>query len=182
MNEERFKTELNQLITIKRILQDDKILPLRFDIERLTLDHRRFKVTIRGITSLIVGSSSSFPMTANNFPIRIEVPSGYPWHAIPSIRFESPIPFHPHVFTHGGICWGTGNSPNPDLTISDWIRGVVEYLQYNQDQASMLKINPSSPANREALNWWQQNNGSIRRYIPPIDMARFRVWINRTRG
>lgn len=182
MSEERFQTELNQLMKLRRVLETDTILPLRFDIQRLKLNYRHFKVTIKGLTSLVLESGSARPGTASTFIINVQVPTGYPFHAIPKITFEHPIPFHPHIFTHGGICWGSGNNASPDLTLADWIRGVVEYLQYNQDQASMLRMNPASPANREAMGWWQSNGTRVSRYVPPINMARFRVWIDRTRG
>ena len=182
MSDERFKNEITQLTRLKNILQSDVVLPLRFDIQPLGLGYRRFKLTITGITSLVMNPGSSALRTANTFTVNVEVPLGYPWTAKPEIRFEPPLPFHPHIWPAGSICWGSGNNPNPDLTLADWIRGVVEYLQYNQDQASLLRMNPSSPANREAMQWWQSQRGSVSRYVPPIDMARLRVWINQTRG
>ncbi len=182
MSDERFENEIKQLNRLKTLLEQDSILPLRFDLERLSLDFRRFKLTIRGIKSLISNPNSGSSNTASTFIITVQVPSGYPWNAIPDIRFQQPIPFHPHVWPDGRICWGTANAPQPDLALADWIRGVVEYLQYNQDQGSLLRINPDSPANREATDWWQRNVASLSRYVPPIDIARLRRWIERSRG
>lgn len=182
MSDERFKNEISQLIKLKTILEKDSILPLRFDVERLSLDYRRFKLTIRGIKSLVSNPDSSSLSTGSSFIIIVQVPSGYPLTAIPDIRFQQPIPFQPHVFTDGRICWGSGSVPQFDLTLADWIRGVVEYLQYNQDQGSLFKIGPTSPANKEAMDWWQRNQRNISRYVPPIDIGRLRLWINRSRG
>lgn len=167
MSDERFENEIKQLNRLKTLLEQDSILPLRFDLERLSLDFRRFKLTIRGIKSLISNPSSGSSNTASTFIITVKVPSGYPWYAIPDIRFQQPISFHPHVFPDGRICWGTDNNkPQPDLFLADWIRGVVEYLQYNQDQGSLLKMNPSSPANGTAMDWWQTNARNISDYVP----------------
>jgi hypothetical protein len=78
---DRFTNEITQLTRLKVVLDRDSVLPLRFDIQRLTLDHRRFKLTIRGISSLIRNPSLS-PATANSFTLIVNVPSGYPWHQI----------------------------------------------------------------------------------------------------
>lgn len=177
---ERFSNEIAQLARLKVVLDSDTVIPLRFDIQRLSLDHRRFRITIRGIQSLIRNPSSSpSSATANSFVIVVDVPSGYPWSQIPKIRFESPIPFHPHIWADGSICWGTQNNPQPDLTLSDWLYQIIEYLQYSNE---LLQINPNSPANTDARNWWQANRNSVSRYVPRIDMARLRSWIDRLRG
>jgi len=178
---DRFTNEITQLTRLKAVLDRDSVLPLRFDIQRLTLDHRRFKLTIRGISSLIRNPSfSSSPATANSFTLIVNVPSGYPWHQIPDIRFQEPFPFHPHIWPDGRVCWGTSNTPQPDLTLSDWLYNVIEYLQYNRE--ALLRMNPNSPANQAALEWWKGNKQSISRYVPPIDMARLRLLIDRLRG
>lgn len=182
MSDERFKNEINHLFKLRSVLENDLFLPIRFDIERSSLDFRRFKLTVRGIKSLISNPDSGSSNTATAFAITVEVPLGYPWTAIPDIRFQKNIPFHPHVWSDGRICWGSGSAPQPDLALADWIRGVLEYLQYNQDQGSFLQINPNSPANKEAMDWWQRNKDNISRYVPKINMARLRSWIDRTRG
>lgn len=180
--DERYQNEINHLMKIKTILDQDVNLTLRFEIERLSLDFRRFKVTIRGLQSLINNPNNSTRPVSDNFQIIVEVPSGYPWLAIPNIKFNPPIPFHPHIHKDGRICWGeTYNSPQPDLTIVDWIRGVVEYLQYNQDEGSFLRIG-GSPANSAAMDWWIENSKNLECYIPKINLRRFITWIDRTRG
>lgn len=67
------------------------------------------------------------------------------------------------------------------MMLADWIRGIIEYLAYNEDPGSALRINPNDPANAEARDWWIQNRESLGRYISRIDMARLRRWIERTR-
>jgi len=177
----RFKREMDHLLRLKTILDSDTILPLRFDVEPLSLDLRRSKITIKGIRSLTGNPDQTAACTGDRFTITMEVPQGYPWNAIPNIRFGSPVPFHPHVWTNGGICWGTANAPQPDRWLADWFRGVVEYLQYNQDPVSMLRINPDSPANSSAMVWWQSKGSSISRYVTSIDMSRLRFWIDQLR-
>ncbi len=176
---DRFSNEIAQLARLKAVLDRDMVLPLRFDIQRLTLDHRSFRVTIRGIQSLVRNPSLSPSPIANSFAVVVNVPPGYPWTQIPNIKFEDPIPFHPHVYLNGGICWGTRNEPQPDWTLSDWLYQIIEYLQYSNE---LLKINPNSPANTDARNWWQAHRNSVSQYVPPIDMARLRSLIDRSRG
>ncbi len=182
MLEERYRREIQHLLRLKEILEHDTVLPLRIEIRRQSLGFRRFIVTITGIRSVVLPRSGVEPSTANRFVVEVSVPSGYPHNAIPHIRFQAPIPYHPHVYRSGEICWGTGNTPQLDLWLADWIRAVIEYLQYNQDPGSALRINPRSPANGEALRWWRQHQRSLRRYVPPIDMGRLRRWIDATRG
>jgi ubiquitin-protein ligase len=178
MSEERFKNELKQILRLKTLLDGDTVLPLRFEITPESLNLRRFRLTLSGVTSL-AGSSHR---TANKFILLVEVPAGYPRTAIPNIRFVDPIPFHPHVYESGKICWGTVSSPQVDLFLVDWLRGVIEYLQYDQDQGSLLRIDPTSPANSTAMEWWLANSRRISSFVRPIDLSRLRFWINRSRG
>jgi ubiquitin-protein ligase len=177
-NEARFKNELENLLLFKRVLDGDNVLPVRLEIERMSLDYRRFKVVINGIKSLTANKDGTRAGTGTAFKILVEVPPEYPFTAIPNIQFQDTIPFHPHVYTDGRICWGTVNSPQPDLSLADWIRQVLEYLTYNKD--SIIKMNPNSPANRTALDWWQSNKLMISSSVTSIDMSRVRLLVNRT--
>lgn len=180
---ERIKNELRHLQRVKSILDIDHIIPLRLDIVERGLTSRQLVVTISGIQSLIKNPDSSTQPTAATFTVLIELSSGYPWTAMPTIQFGSPVPFHPHVFASGNICWGKQYAnPQPSLALADWIRGVVEYLQYNQEPGGFLDINANDPANTEASAWWKKNSRSISRYVLPIDMARLRFWIDQARG
>lgn len=180
--EDRFMNEINHLLRFKKVLDHDEVLPVRLEIKRLSLDFRHFRLTIRGLQSLVKNPSVHSSPTADVFVLEVRVPPSYPWDAIPDFRFQNPVPFHPHIWPNGRICWGTSTVPQPDLALADWVRAVIEYLQYNQDPGSALRINPDSPANPEALRWWQQNRNSLRRYVPPIDMGRLRRWVDQTRG
>jgi ubiquitin-protein ligase len=178
MSEQRFRNELKQLLRLKTLLDGDTVLPLRFEITPESLDLRRFRLTLSGITSL----AGSPHRTADKFTLLVEVPTGYPQTKIPNIRFIEPVPFHPHVYLNGIICWGTGNTAQIDLFLVDWFRGIVEYLQYDQDHRSLLRIDPGSPANRIALEWWLANSHRISSFVKPIDLRRLRYWIDHSRG
>jgi hypothetical protein len=178
MIEKGFRNELKHVLRLKTLLEGDTVLPLRIEITPESLDLRRFRLTLSGVPSL----TGTPPRTVDRFTLSVEVPSGYPQHDIPIIHFVDPIPFHPHVFPHGEICWGTESSPQVDLFLVDWLRGVVEYLQYDRDQGSLLRINPESPANKIAMEWWLSNHHLISSLVKPIDLGRLRTWINHSRG
>lgn len=180
--DERFKNELSHLSRLKAVLDNDSILTLRLGIERQSLDFRRFRLTIEGTRSLVNNPTVDSSPVASTFAVTVEIPSGYPWTKIPDIRFEQPIPFHPHVYPTGAICWGTGNDPQPDLTLADWVYLLVEYLQYNQDEGSHLRMNISDSANGAAGAWLDHNRRNISRYVPTINMPRLRAWVDRSRG
>lgn len=177
MYEDRIRNEVVRLLKLKSLLNSDKVLPLRFDAERMSLDLRHWRLLIWGIRSPISAS-----ITAERFNVSLQIPEGYPWQAIPYFEFEGTIPFHPHIYPGGKICWGSGNTANPDLTLVDWFRGLIEYLQHNQDHGSLYRMDPGSAANREALGWWQGHRSRISEYVPPIDMARLRFWIDQCHG
>jgi ubiquitin-protein ligase len=180
--DDRFSTEITSLQRLKVLLDKDTTLPIRFELERMSLDFRRFRLAFRGIQSIVKNPSLGSDATASVFTVEVQVSSGYPWSQIPQIKFLPPVPFHPHVWSDGRICWGTNNEAMPDLSLADWTRGVIEYLLYNQDGGSLLRINPDSPANREALAWYQRNRGRITTYVPSQDLGRLRTWIDRCRG
>lgn len=177
MYEERIRVEVAQLLKLKRLLDADRVLPLRFDAERRSLNSRDWALVIRGIES-----PTSATSRVAQFNVSLHVAQGYPWTAMPKIAFDGPVPFHPHIFPDGRICWGSGSKAQPDLTLVDWFRGLIEYLQHNQDSGSLYQVNPNSPANQEALTWWQRNRRQISKVVPPIDMDRLRFWISQCRG
>jgi len=180
MGDIRFDNEIKHLIRLKQIIDNDNILPLRFNIQRKSLNFRLFEISINGITSLVESPEISANFHSSNFNTTWNIPVGYPWTAIPNIIFNKPIPFHPHVFRSGGICWGSLSTAQPDYTLADWLRCVIEYLVQNKN--TLIRINTSSPANHEATLWWSRNISNLNRYVSTIDLARFRYWIDRTRG
>jgi ubiquitin-protein ligase len=175
----RIGREIAQIPRLQHLLASDTVLPLRMSFERKSLDSRHSTIRFDGIQSMITDPGRSRRPTSSTFLIDLRVPSGYPWSAIPQIQFLDAVPFHPHVFRDGRICWGTADTPQPDLMLVDWIARVVEYLQFNQ--ASLIGINPNSPANSEALAWWRKNGASVARHVPPIDLARLRFWVNQSK-
>jgi len=180
MGDIRFDNEIKHLLRLKQILDYDKVLPLRFNIQRKSLNFRLFEISINGITSLVENPEKSTKFQSSTFNTTWNIPVGYPWTAIPYIIFSKPIPFHPHVFNSGGICWGSISTAQPDYTLADWFRCVIEYLVLNKN--TLIRINSSSPANQEATHWWMRNLKELSSYVSTIDMARLRYWVDRTRG
>ncbi|MGH2531798.1 MAG: ubiquitin-conjugating enzyme E2 variant [Thermomicrobiales bacterium] len=175
----RFQREIAQIPRLQKLLEADQVLPLRLAFERQSLDLRRSRVTMRGLRSIVAEPGVLRGGDADVFTITLAVPPEYPWSRIPDIRFIGNIPFHPHVWTHGGICWGTAHTPQPDLMLVDWLVRIVEYLQFNQ--SSLIGINQTSPANGAAMRWWQRHARDIARYVPPIDLARLRFWADQAK-
>ncbi len=171
--QDRYRNEINHLLTLKELLDNDSILLLRFSVKPGSLDFRRFELIMSGLEGLITSPSDSSSYKRTSFSISVEVPPGYPLLSIPLIKFLQPIPFHPHIFTTGNICWGTGNAPQLDLCLVDWFLRVVEYIAYVKTW-----INPDSPANGSAMRWWIANKRSVDRYIQPINLSRLRVWVD----
>jgi ubiquitin-protein ligase len=176
----RFTREIAQLPRLQGLLATDTVLPLRIEFERKSLDSRHSTIKLQGVSGLVRNPTETKNATSSTFTIDLRVPSAYPWHAIPQIQFVGTVPFHPHVFRDGRICWGTADKPQPDLMLVDWLARVVEYLQFNQ--SSLIGINPNSPANGEALRWWQSNSSRISRYVPPVDLGRLRFWVNQAKA
>ena len=177
---DRFNNEIAHLARLKILLDSDTVLPLRLGIQRLSLDHRRFKLEIKGMSSIILDPSLSSSAISRSFNLLVNVSLAYPWSEIPNIRFQDPIPFHPHIWEDGRICWGTSNDPQPDMMLADWVRSVVDYLQYHRD--SLLQVNMNSPANHDALAWWENHRNEISAFIPAINRARLINLIERSRG
>lgn len=173
----RYINEIRQLNTLKNLLERDKTLPIRIDLEFENLARTIFKITINGITSLIANPLNN-NSTANKFLIRVKVATD-PFREIPIITFLDPIPFHPHIYTNGSICWGTLNTPQPDKVLLDWLYNIIEYLLYTD---TLLIINVNSPANREAVELWQNNRNKILENVSKINMERLRYLIQIARG
>lgn len=75
----------------------------------------------------------------------------------PYARFTSrPLLFHPHVFGNGVVCVG-GYSPDEGLAV--FCLRLARYIQFQPNL-----INTKSPANKEALQWFNENRGRL-----PVD-------------
>jgi len=168
INQARYELAIRRLESFQRLLAHDIKTPVRISMNYLTLDKRQFILTITGITSpVILDNGYTY---GNTFRVRVEVPDGFP-EAIPNIKFEQAIPFHPHVFRSGNICWGTynvGSASNPSLIV--WVVNLLYYLEYNQHPAYQMNMN--SPANVTARDFYMQHRTTIVRGITQANMKR----------
>ena len=99
-----------------------------------------------------------FPaIRAASVRVRIELPYDYPYEP-PACRTLDPV-FNVNVFTSGVICIGAAWSPTHQLSMT------VERLWriFSLDPAV---INPNSPANRNAVEWWSHLLRNHRRLLP----------------
>ena len=84
----------------------------------------------------------------------------------------SQVPFHPNWYNHGSVCNGTGWE-GKEMWLSDYICFVGELLQFKAS-----RINPNSPANHAANDWWKANRNNRRlfptdsRPMPNIDESK----------
>lgn len=75
----------------------------------------------------------------------------------PLAKFTSrPLLYHPHVFGNGVVCVG-GYSPDEGLAV--FCLRLAKYIQFQP-----YLINTKSPANKEALQWFEQNRDKL-----PVD-------------
>lgn len=75
----------------------------------------------------------------------------------PLAKFVSrPVLFHPHVFKNGNVCIG---QYSPEEGLAAFCLRLAKYIQFRPEL-----IDPRSPANREALNWFKLN-----RHAVPVD-------------
>lgn len=177
MSDVRFKNEIAQLGRLRELLAKDRQLTLRLDLTPTSLTWREFKIGISGLSALAIdGGGWSH---AKKFQVRVQVPADYPHGAPPFFKFEQPVPFHPHIWSGGNICWGTQQRPQPNLMLVDWVRALIDYLQFGQD--ANVQINRHSPANSAALAWYESHQTRLSEYVPRIDMERLRAWIERAR-
>jgi ubiquitin-protein ligase len=168
LNQAHYALMIRRLETFKRLLSFDIVTPVRISMAYKTVDKRQFVVTISGVNSpIVVDSGYDYGKT---FQVHFDVPAEFPT-AIPVIKFAQPIPFHPHVYRSGDICWGTynvGNPSNPSLIV--WVVNLLYYLEYNQHPA--YQMNLLSPANVVARNTYQQQQSTILRRISEMHMHR----------
>ncbi len=88
-----------------------------------------------------------FPQTAEAvIRLRIDLPARYPFER-PVITVETPI-FHPNVFPNGTVCQGEKWLPGDAMDIV--IKRLIRLLTFEADH-----VNPASPANAPAANWYR---------------------------
>lgn len=84
--------------------------------------------------------------------VNIELSSRYPFQE-PLAMFKTTV-FHPNVYTSGRICLGTKWLPTEGLDLL--LKRIVQIITFDPQI-----LNGNSPANREALSWYQS---AIRQY------------------
>ncbi|MHB8807211.1 MAG: hypothetical protein ACYC59_06485 [Anaerolineaceae bacterium] len=180
MENSRFRNELEQLFRLKNLLDEDRVLPIRFDVNRKSLDFHWFEIVIHGLDSPIINNIK--PKVIKDFFIDFTIPPGYPWDSLPHLIFIKNIPFHPNIYTSGNICWGDlGYSSQPDLHLVDWFGLSIDLLQFTQEKEGFIVLNSGSPANVSASTWWNGNKFRINQLITKIDIVRLRFWIDKSR-
>ena len=94
---------------------------------------------------------SSYPKKTNtSTKITIELLSKYPFSGGEPIVYLKPIIFHPHVYSSGRICLGKKWMPTETLDL--FVKRVLSIITYDPSV-----IDFKSPANGEALNWYNKN-------------------------
>lgn len=172
LNHAHYALVIRRLEAFQSYLSHDIITKIRISMAYQSVDKRRFMLTISGVKSPVIANSEY--TYADEFQAQFDIPDAFPT-AIPVIKFQHPIPFHPHVFRSGSICWGTynvGNATKPSLIV--WVVNLLYYLEYNQHPA--YRMNLDSPANMTARNLYMQNPASITQNIPRFKMFRVVRW------
>ena len=77
--------------------------------------------------------------------VKIELLSRYPFQE-PNATITTPI-YHPNVYSSGKICFGTKWLPTEGLDLL--VKRIIQIITFDP-----MILNVSSPANRQALNWW----------------------------
>ena len=164
--------ELRQLMVFRDLIAADPQVRFTIKLTKDALDYSRLLVTFNGLATLTV-NGSGFQKHAGPVSARFTIPPGHAATTRVSIGFTGPVPFHPHVYTNGSICWGNvASSESGSWTLVLWTIALLEILQLNQQ--SFIGINPQSPANPDANRWRNSHQNQIGREVPPIDLARVR--------
>jgi ubiquitin-protein ligase len=172
---ERIRNEVSQLLRLKKILDADKKLPVRIDIERRGLTFSSFLLRLRGVEGLIAVPRAGTGWKTSAFNLDVTLPPGYPNSADPQFTFHPPIPFHPHIWPHGSFCWGDVMDSKVDMSLVDWVVKTIEFI--NWTESIVARDDPG--ANREAKQWWEAHKGqATRHYLIPVDLARLRFFVN----
>lgn len=166
--------ELKQLVIFKDLANSQANIGFKLDLKKApgNLDYSDLLVTVSGLKVLVV-SGSGYRATTEGIPARFVIPPGHPNSSRVSVSFTNPVPFHPHVYTNGSICWGSvATSDAGSWTLTLWTIAVLEYLQMNQ--RTFIGVNTNSPANSSANAWYQQNRRKLDRTLPSLDFSRIR--------
>jgi ubiquitin-protein ligase len=184
IGEEKYRNELGHLIRLQSLLVSEQVLPLRIGLHWQNLRKTKFKLSLVGVEGLVANPAVASNFKCSSHEIEVEVPPEYlsltrTRENAPKMVFARPL-FHPHVYKHGAICWGTGKATEEDIFLVDWMVAAIEYIQYVPE-----RINPASPAHdwgREALNWYSSNRSRIGKYLNALDLSRLRRLVGLSKG
>jgi len=119
-------------------------------------DYRLYDIKLIGIETL-VGTTEEDMRMSNYHEFSVKVPLN-PKLENPNIKFKEPI-FHPNWYSDGRICFGT-----------QWVQGdKLSELVIDVIKMMLFEIvNPRSPANSSANEWYLQNERNIRDVLPKV--------------
>lgn len=120
----------------------------------VTNNYQQYDLAIDGIETL-VGANRGTIRKRHRFII--ELPPEYPLQQ-PTIRFKETI-FHPNWYSDGRVCFGTQWVPGDKL--SELVIDIIKMMTFEI-------VNPRSPANSTANDWYLQNAGRIKNVVPKI--------------
>lgn len=168
------KVELNYLFTFANLVNADVKLGLRIEIKRCNFTFSEFNVNLIGIKFPV--KENGKVRFQNEAVVHVKVPSGYPFQANPILRFFEPIPFHPHIYTNGEICFGDLNIMI-DYTLLEWLLLIFEILSY-RSKNSIFKLS-GSLANSEAYDWLKLNGAPNNLDISRLRNLAYRILLNK---
>ncbi len=107
--------------------------------------------------NLLMTGPRNSPYKKGVFSISITFPEDYPYGA-PSVRFNTPI-FHPNVWPDGSLCWHDDDTTGSKY-FADVMIGAINTL--------LEEPNPSSPANSEAAELFNNNRAEFNRRVAEL--------------
>lgn len=132
------------------------------------------KIKINGVSGTplnLVEIEVNYPTAGDrNYPnsiqkttrFNIELGAKYPFSE-PRVVIKTPI-LHPNVFTSGQVCLGSKWLPTQGLDLL--VKRLIAIVTYDQSI-----LNESSPANRDALNWYMQAVKNSPQAFPTTKLA-----------
>ncbi len=110
------------------------------------------------VLSVPTAADHSFPhRRVPEVSVKIELPSDYPYKA-PVCTINSEV-FNVNVFPNGTVCMGSKWMPSHQLTLT--VARLWRILSLDPEV-----INPNSPANSDAIAWWQGLLQNHRHLLP----------------
>ena len=145
--QQRLLNDYNEMVS----LRDQSKGMLDF---RESNNYQHYDVTIDGIETL-VGATKGTKRKRHAFTI--DLSPEYPLRQ-PDVRFKNTI-VHPNWYSDGRICFGTQWVQGD--TLSELVIDVIKMMIFEI-------VNPRSPANSSANEWYLRNERNIRDIVPKI--------------